>query len=337
MDNITHTLAGLAISQAGFNRKTRYATLAIIIGSNLPDVDSVSGFWGSVTYLQHHRGITHSVAGVVALGVALAGCFYFLGRKARPKAFGPPLSGPWLLWACCAATGVHLLMDFTNSYGVRPFLPFGARWYAWGIEPIIDPLLWLVLFAGLGLPALFRLITEELGARKTGFRAGAAFSLCAVVAVWGLRDFSHRRALNMLDSINFQAGTPERIGAFPGFAIPFAWTGVAETPQAFYVLPVNVIGHELDPQDAHVYRKPEPSAPLEAALKTRTARVFTDFARFPWSEVLPTQSGTTVIVRDLRFQPANASRGGFAIRIVLDRGLHVRSQEFEFSGRFPSD
>ena len=85
MDNITHTLTGLAISQAGFNRKTRFATLAILVGSNLPDVDSVSGFWGSVTYLQHHRGITHSIVGVAALGLALGGAFYVLGRKLRPR------------------------------------------------------------------------------------------------------------------------------------------------------------------------------------------------------------------------------------------------------------
>jgi len=337
MDNITHTLTGLAISQAGFNRKTRFATLAILVGSNLPDIDFVSGFWGGATYLQHHRGITHSIVGVIVLGIALGVAFYLLGRKLRSKASGPPLNAAWLLLACCVATGVHLLMDFTNSYGVRPFLPFSARWYAWGVEPIIDPLLWLVLFVGLALPALFRLITEEVGARKTGFRTGAVFSLCAVVAVWGLRDMGHRRALNMLDSINFQGATPERIGAFPGLASPFHWTGVVESSQAFYVLPVDVIGRQLDSQDARVYHKPEPSPALEAALKTHTAEVFMDFARFPWSEVLPTQSGTTVIVRDLRFHPANSSRGRFAIKIELDHELHVRSEEFDFSGRFQSD
>ncbi|HET9176986.1 MAG TPA: hypothetical protein VFQ24_01350, partial [Terriglobia bacterium] len=64
---------------------------------------------------------------------------------------------------------------------------------------------------------------------------------------------------------------------------------------------------------------------------------FMDFARFPWTEVLPTESGTTVIIRDLRFQPAGAGQGGFAIRIELDTELHVRLQEFDFSGRFQAD
>lgn len=337
MDNLTHTLTGIAISQAGFNRKTRYATLALVLGSNLPDIDSVSGFWGSVTYLEHHRGITHSIIGVAALGIALAASIYFVGKRARARATGPPLNGRWLLLACCVATGTHLLLDFTNSYGIRPFLPFSGRWYAWGIEPIIDPLLWLALIAGLGLPALFRLITEEVGARKTGFRTGAIFSLCVVAALWGLRDFSHRRALNMLNSIRYHQANPERLGAFPTFGNPFSWTGVVETPGAFYVLPLNTIGSSLELATARIFHKPEPSAALKTALGTRTARVFMDFARFPWPEVVPTDNGVTVTVRDLRFQPADTQRGGFAIRIQLNHQLHVLSQEFDFSGRFRGD
>lgn len=334
MDNLTHTLTGLAISQAGFNRKTRYATLAIVVGANLPDIDMISRFWGNVDYLKYHRGITHSIIGVTALAVLLAATVYLLGRRARPPKSGPALDGRWLLLGCWVATASHLLLDFSTSYGVRPFMPFNNHWYAWGIEPIIDTLLWLILITGLGLPALFRLITEEVGARKTGFQRGAVLSLCGMIVLWGLRDFSHRRALNMLDAISYNQASPQQLGAFPSFTNPFDWTGVAETARAFYVLPVDVLNPRLDTQDARLFHKSEPSPALEAALKTRTARVFMDFARFPWSEVLPTENGPTVIIRDLRFQPANSKRGGFAIKIQLDKELHVRSQAFSFSGRF---
>lgn len=334
MDNLTHTLTGLAISQAGFSRKTRYATLAIVIGANLPDIDMISRFGGNVDYLEYHRGITHSLIGVTALGALLAATVYFLGRKVRPRKAGPALNGRWLLLACWVATGSHLLLDFTNSYGVRPFLPFNSHWYAWGIEPILDPLLWLILIAGLGLPFLFRLISEEVGASKTGFQTGAIFSLCAIVALWGLRDFSHRRALNMLNSVSYHQESPRRLGAFPTFTNPFKWNGVVETSRAFYVLPVNAGGGSLNPQNARIFHKAEPSPALRAALATRTARVFMDFARFPWAEVVPGESGVTVTIRDLRFQPANTRRGGFAIRIELDQELRVQSQAFSFSGRF---
>jgi inner membrane protein len=334
MDNITHTLTGFAISQAGFNRKTRYATLAIVVGANLPDVDMVSRIWGNVDYLEYHRGITHSIIGVTALAALLAAAVYLLGKRARPLKTGPPLDGRWLLLSCWIATSSHLLLDFTNSYGVRPFLPVNSHWYAWGIEPIVDPLLWLILIAGLGLPALFRLISEEVGSRKTGFQKGAVFSLCGMIAIWGLHDVSHRRALNMLDAINYNQVNPQRLGAFPSFTNPFDWTGVVETPGTYYVLPVDVLNGNMDPQDARIFHKAEPSPSLDAALATRTAGVLMDFARFPWAEVLPGEAGPTVIIRDLRFQPANLRRGGFVIRIQLDKDLRVRSQEFSFSGRF---
>lgn len=336
MDNLTHTLTGLAISQAGFNRKTRYATLAIVIGANLPDIDVVSSFWGNVDYLKYHRGITHSIIGVSALALLLAAFIYLPGRRARPSKTGPPLDGFWLLFACWIATASHLLLDFSNSYGIRPFMPFSGQWDAWGIESIVDPLLWLILIAGIAIPALFRLISEEVGARKTGFQKGAVLSLCGMAVLWGLRDFSHNRAVNMLDAINYNQAVPQRLAAYPGFTNPFNWTGVVETPRAFYVLPVNVLGGQLDPQDARIFHKAEPSPALDAALGTRAAGIFMNFARFPWAEVVPTEAGATVTIRDLRFQPPTTQRGGFAIRIRLDKDLKVHSEQFSFSGRFPN-
>jgi hypothetical protein len=141
----------------------------------------------------------------------------------------------------------------------------------------------------------------------------------------------------MLDSITYRQSAPQRLDAFPTPVNPFAWAGVVETSKAFYVLPVNVIGPGLDPQDTRVFHKSQPSPALHAALATRTARVFMDFAQIPWSQVVSTGTGYTVIVRDLRFQSAIGRRGGFAIRIQLDHEMHVRSQEFDFSGRFKGD
>lgn len=334
MDNLTHTLTGFAISYAGLNRKTRYATVAIVIGANLPDIDQVAGFWGSMTYLKYHRGITHSILGAAVLATLLAAIVYFVGKRRPPAKSGPPLNGRWLFIVCWVALASHLVLDVATSYGVRLLMPFSSHWYAWDIAPIIDPLLWAVLIAGLGLPFIFRLVTEEVGAQKTGYRRGATVSLCMMFALLGVRYLAHSRALNMLDARTYHQQDPEQLAAFPTMGNPFSWNGVVETASAYYVLPVDVFQANVDSRDARVFRKPEPSPALQAALKTRTAGAFIDFARFPWAEVITNESGHTVMIRDLRYQPPNFQHGGFVVRVELDNELHVRSQAFSITGKF---
>jgi inner membrane protein len=329
LDNLTQTLTAVAISHTGINRKTRFATLTLVIGANLPDIDSIARLKDSAAYLQYHRGITHSLLGVSVLALVLAAAVYWLGRKAKPKS-GLAVAGCWILLAAWLGTASHLLMDYTNAYGVRLFLPFSGRWYAWDIMYIFDPLLLALLIVGLGLPAILRLVSEEVGARRTRISRGAIFCLSALVALWGLRDFSHRRALNMLRSHTYRQMNPQRLGAFPSPANPFEWTGIVETPSAFSALPVNTLAEDVDPEDAQVFHKPEPSPALKAASETRVGRIFLDFARFPWGQVEENEDGYDVSIRDLRFYSAYSPTRNFAMAVEFDKSLRVFSQSFSF-------
>jgi len=334
MDNLTHTLTAVALSQAGLNRKTRFATLTLIIGANLPDIDLASAFGGSATYLKYHRGITHSLLGAAVLATLLGAVVNYLGRTAGPKKGAAPLDSRWLMAIAWIALASHVLLDFTNSYGLRPFLPFSARWYAWDIEFIIDPLLLLLLAAGLLLPILFRLVTEEVGAKKTGFRGGAIFALCALVALWVLRDTNHRRALGFLDAHTYGQENPLRIGAFPEPLNPFSWTGVVETDSAFHVLTANALDSDIDAEHTTVFHKPESTPALEAAKKTRSVAILLDFARFPWANVETTDDGFDVTIQDLRFVSSARQARAFVAEVKLDKNLRVLSESFHIvSGR----
>ena len=330
MDNLTHTLTAVALSHAGLNRKTRFATLTVIAGANLPDLDVVTWANSTATYLRYHRGITHSIIGVVVLGVIAGLAAYAMARRAGPAKHGIAANALWLAACGLAGTASHLLLDFTNAYGVRPFLPFSGRWYAWDIEFIVDPLLIFLLTAGLAIPALLRLISEEVGAGKPAYRAGAIFALAAVVLVWGVRDASHRRAVTLLDSLQFGREDPRRVGAFPSPANPLSWTGVVETDFAFYVLAVSALDDYVQTGDAQVFRKPEASAALDAAMKTRTGVIFLDFARFPWGQAQDLGDGYEVTLRDLRFTMPGAGRPGFVVSVDLDKELRTRSESFRF-------
>ncbi len=330
VDNLTHTLTAVALSHAGLNRKTRFATLTVIAGANLPDLDVITWAADTATYLHYHRGITHSILGVVVLGVLAGLAAYMVGRRSGPNPQGMAANSVWLIVCGLAGSASHLLLDFTNAYGVRPFLPFSAGWYAWDIVFIIDPVVIFLLAAGLGIPAILRLISEEVGAGKPGYRAGAAFALAAVAALWGLRDVAHRRAVTLLDSHQYGQENPQRVGAFPSPANPFAWTGVAESDSAFHVLTVDALDGRINPGEAQVFRKPEMSPALDAAMKSRTGAVFLDFARFPWGEVREFDDGFVVILRDLRFHIPGAAQRGLVVRVNLAKELRERSESFSF-------
>jgi inner membrane protein len=328
MDNITHSLAGLALSQIGFNRKTRYATAALIVSSNIPDIDVAwSGGGNGINYLAHHRGITHSIVGVAALAVLTAALFAYLASNRPARKPTPRLNWRWLLIACVLGTACHVLLDFTNAYGVRPFLPFSGHWYAWDIMFIVDPLLLAVLVASLSLPAVLRLVSEEIGAKRLPARWGAWLALLSMVAIWTVHDFAHRRVLTQLDSHVYGQENPVRVGAFPTGANPFEWTGVVETGSALFVFRADPRSDSVDLDHANVFPQPDldsrSAAALATAMKTRTGRVFADFARFLWPQITGTGNGFAVMLRDLRFP-------GWGASVVLDDELHVISQRFTF-------
>jgi inner membrane protein len=332
MDNLTHTLTAVAISQTGLNRKSRFATLTLILAANAPDIDIVSGFAGSINYLKYHRGIAHSFVGITVLALVVWSLMCWVGKKTKPNP-NLPIQPRWLLLAALLGTGSHLLLDFTNAYGVRPFLPFSGRWYAWDIVYIFDPVLIAILILGLGLPWLLRLVSEEVGARKARSTAGAVFCLCAVAGFWGLRDFAHRRATNILDGRTYADEVPERFNALPNMTNPFAWMGVVETETSFRIVEVNVLSVKIPPTEIEKFEKPPPSPALAAAMNTTKGKVFLDFARFPYAQVDATEQGHEVRLTDLRFYRESARTRGFTLDVELDKNLRTIFENFYLTGK----
>ncbi|MGH9469044.1 MAG: metal-dependent hydrolase [Terriglobia bacterium] len=334
MDNVTHTLTGIALSQAGLKRKTRFALLALIIGSNLPDIDVLaSAGRGGVAYLKYHRGITHSLIGLTALAILLALAIWGAGRRAKQKSI--PMNLKWLFLICWIATACHVLMDYTNSYGIRPFLPFSGRWHALDITPLIDPYMLLFLILGLGIPAVLGIAAKEMGAAKrssTAGRTGAIIALCGVVATGALRGASHHRVMRMLGSYTFQQEAPTRLGAFPSALDPFHWTAITETREADYVFPADSLAANLDLESGARFLRPESSAALTAARRSPAGKVFLNFARFPWATTVDAgENGYVVYIRDLRFASPGSERWGFVLEVRLSPDVRVLGSSFRFS------
>jgi inner membrane protein len=147
MDPFTHSLVGLTAAKAGLDRLSPWATTVCVLAANSPDSDIIVGLttdrWN---YLHHHRGITHSIVGVVALAIIVPSLVYFgacvvAAIRKRPT----ELRYRGLLIASAITTATHPLMDWTNNYGVRPFLPWSARWFYGDLVFIVDPYIWLTV------------------------------------------------------------------------------------------------------------------------------------------------------------------------------------------------
>src|ERR1035441_9217284 len=120
MDPLTHTAVGLFLSRAGLNRWTPRATAILILAANAPDIDIVTAAGGAVNYLHYHRHLTHSLAAMPVMALLPVVLVRVAGRK--------PIRWMGAFCAAMLAIASHLLLDLTNRYGIRLFLPFSADW-----------------------------------------------------------------------------------------------------------------------------------------------------------------------------------------------------------------
>ncbi|UIP05612.1 metal-dependent hydrolase [Erythrobacter sp. SDW2] len=164
MDNLTHSLVGALIGQAGLKRKTGLAMPALIIGANLPDVDAACFFWlEGVEHLGFRRGITHGPPALVLLPLILAGLLYGFDRWQARRGKRPegrlPVSFKWLFLLSFIGCLTHPALDWLNVYGIRLLEPFSSRWFYGDTLFIIDVWLWALM----GFAVWFSLRREKLG------------------------------------------------------------------------------------------------------------------------------------------------------------------------------
>jgi len=157
--------------------------------------------------------------------------------------------------------------------------------------------------------------------------------LLGVVALWGVRDFQHRRAVNALEARTYESADPIRASAFPLWWSPFRWVGVVETRNFFATMMVDSTIPEVDPDgEMQILYKPEETPVTLAAKRSYLGRVYLDWAQYPVIETEPLASGEQgyiVRFKDLRFQqPGRPGRNVLSASVELDRNLQVVGEYF---------
>jgi inner membrane protein len=323
MENVTHTLVGLLLARTGLNRWTRGATAVLILSANAPDADIVVSPWGALRYLEAHRGYSHSLVGLPVMA-ALAVVVTAIGLR---RNIG--WTRLWLLG--CLGVASHLLLDWTNSYGIRLLLPFSSRWFHADISNLWDGAVLVVLILAAVWPWFARLVSSEIGDRPGRGRGIAYTALAFYLLFECLRAVLHGRAVEQLSARMYGGEVPVSAAALPGPINPLRWTGIVETPDTFRRLDVNV-NAPLETESASVMYKPATDRPIQMALSTEPFRYLRYFARFPaWSEQpvsLARGHGTRVDLTDLRFGAPGV--GSFHSIALIDSTGRVLDSTFTF-------
>jgi inner membrane protein len=305
MDNVSHSLTGLALARAGLNRMSPRATLLLLLAANIPDIDIVALAKGQLTYLEVHRGATHSLVAVPILALE---CVLLVAAIYRQRL-------PWLqAWFICSV-GVlsHLLLDWTNSYGIRPLFPFSMQWFHLDLNSLTDgPIL-----AALGLaavwPWLSGLVSGEIGEAKKSTGQGIAIAMLLLCVVYDIgRSNLHKRAVTQLESRLYAGAPPLEVAALPTPINPFQWRGIVATKATFLELNVNTLGQLNTEGSASFFRVPTSEAIAHARL-TQPFSYFLYFSRFPVWSIQPVGlndgTGRRIELTDLRF--GEPGRGDF--------------------------
>ena len=180
----------------------------------------------------------------------------------------------------------HILLDFTNNYGVRPFWPFFEKWYSWDIVFIFEPIMFGFLLLGLIVPSFFSLIDQ--GDRCAGSHGprGRGSQPLWHSWVWSCSGACAISSIAAQSVPSQPAPTRVRtrygVSAYPSLADPFHWYGVVETPAFFALAPVNSLGPEVDPED-----RPSTSATSLKKLRSLAAEKILPRLRIPRLGAVP--------------------------------------------------
>ena len=298
----------------------------MVLAAEAPDLDTLWAIRGPIANFTHHRGWTHTLLGLPLDAAAVLGAVWLWHRwktrhnrrpghsppspttspLGRRRAALPVRWGHLYLFAIIALLS-HLLLDWTNNYGLRPFFPFNPCWYAGSFVFIVEPVMLVLLAAGLIAPALFGLINSEIGARREPFRGRgwATAALIGILGLWSLRGFERVHAEDLARGADYGSVEIQRSTVSPYPINPFRWHGVVETTNFFQLSTIDSLADRVQTSEQDdLFYKPAETPSTLAAKKSRLGRAYLDWSPFPLVTETspPTPDGlTTVTFRDLRF------------------------------------
>lgn len=319
MDPITHLTTGALGGQAA-RRWYDYRAVVFfcVIAAIIPDIDNFIGRHNPELYLIHHRGITHSFAGGLAIAMAMAALF----RLVRPAV--PFFTGLILAYAGIVS---HIFQDLITSYGTQILSPFSNNRFTVECVFIIDPIYTLSLLA--------LLIMTFVVQRRIRFVVAAAGLLW--VLAYPLMTFTLKEAIarDIGQRLSAKGISYARVHLTPEFLTPFYWRVIVEDRHEYRMAAYSLLDHGRD-LSYTIFRR------ADRDLMRRLGRSDSFFSTYDWFSVYPVmqnheqEGGRRITFGDLRFYSthnyvrdflANGDQP-FSLTAVLDHGDNLMRVEY---------
>ncbi|MFC7440737.1 metal-dependent hydrolase [Laceyella putida] len=147
MDTATHFVMGIGLfglaqldPTVGANPDNAQAILlGTVIGSQMPDSDTIYRIRGNATYIRQHRGFSHSLPMLIIWPSLIVAALHL---------FLPGANLVHLWWWTFLAVFIHIFIDLFNSYGTQAGRPFTKKWIAFHTLAIFDPFIFAIHLAG---------------------------------------------------------------------------------------------------------------------------------------------------------------------------------------------
>ena len=315
LDTLTHALSGALCARATAPRHEPGVTLPVwrrvLVGAcaaTFPDLDFVAGYISPLTYLQLHRGITHSFVMLPVWTLLLA----WIASKVWRDGLGMK---PYLA-VIALGLGLHIVGDWITSFGTMFLAPLSDRRFALSTTFIIDLFVTGIIVAGLLGSALWR--------RSCVPSVAAMLTLAGYVAFQGLM---RQQAIEFGMVYAKSAGLgAARVDAIPRPVSPFNWFVVVEQGDRLDTTSINLVRAEprvAAPDAGFLERLSAPYRPLalaewsrfdrfgqepragaiaQEAFSSQALGVFRWFADYPVLQRVDVDGGRTCAwFRDLRF------------------------------------
>ena len=292
MDNLTHTLVGAAMAEAGLKKRTALGVATLMIGANFPDIDVLALFFpGSIDV---RRGATHGFLALAILPFALAWLMQSYDRNVRLRRdpTATPADFRQLVILSALSIWTHPTLDFMNIYGMRWLMPFVNKWFYGDALFIVD----IYVLVLLGAAVWWSRRTKRTRPARMALVALASY----IVVMLGITSIGRAQVRKEVPSgIQLMAG--------PHPVVPWARSVIVDYGPHYrtgYWSPFSGYEETGSAETA----KGDTGLDREAVIMARAhpeARPFLRWSRFPVYRVFRDGPTTVVYMEDMRYPGAS--------------------------------